>query len=98
MNESEKQLQSIVSRIERIEEEKRELSKDLAQLYAEAKGAGFDVKALRKIIAIRRMKTAERVEMQAVIDTYMHSLGMLADTPLGRAAIASERSKLEAVA
>lgn len=98
MTESQAQLQSIVNRIERIEEEKRGLSKDLAQLYAEAKGAGFDVKALRNIIALRRMKTAERVELQAVIDSYMHSLGMLADTPLGRAAIATERSKLEAVA
>jgi uncharacterized protein (UPF0335 family) len=98
MNESQAQLQSIVNRIERLEDEKKATARDIKEVYAEAEANGFDVKALRKIITLRRMKTAERVELQAVIDTYMHSLGMLADTPLGRAAIASERSKLEVVA
>jgi uncharacterized protein (UPF0335 family) len=82
------QLQSIIERIERLEEEKRALSADVADVYAEAKGAGFDVKAIRKIVTMRREDEAKRKEQEAILEVYMNALGMLSDTPLGRAAIA----------
>ena len=82
------QLRSIVERIERLEEEKREVADAIKEVYAEAKGNGFDTKAIRKIVALRRKDAQEREEEQAILDLYMSALGMLADTPLGRAAIA----------
>ncbi len=76
------QLRSIVSRIERLEEEKAALAADIREVYAEAKGNGFDAKALRRIIALRKQDESERRELEAVIDTYMGALGM---TPLEEA-------------
>lgn len=81
------QLKSVIERIERLEEEKQTFTDDIRDVYAEAKGNGFDVKALRAIIRIRKQDADKRKEMQAIIDTYMHALGMLSDTPLGQAAI-----------
>lgn len=81
------QLRSIVERIERLEEEKKGLSDDIREVYTEAKSNGFDVKALREIVRLRKMDTAERQEREALRDLYMQALGMLADTPLGRAAL-----------
>jgi uncharacterized protein (UPF0335 family) len=80
------QLKSIVERVERLEEEKKAIADDIAQVYAEGKGAGFDTKALRTIIRLRKLDPDERREQQQVLDTYLHALGMLADTPLGQAA------------
>ena len=71
------QLRSFVARIERLEEEKAALAADLREVYAEAKGNGFDVKALRAIIRMRKMDSDERKEQEAVLETYMHALGML---------------------
>jgi uncharacterized protein (UPF0335 family) len=71
------QLKSIVERIERLEEEKKATSDDIREVYAEAKGNGFDVKALRSIVRMRKMDTDERREQQEVLETYMHALGML---------------------
>jgi uncharacterized protein (UPF0335 family) len=71
------QLRAIVSRIERLEEEKAALAADLREVYAEAKGNGFDVKALRSIVRMRKLDTDERREQQEVLETYMHALGML---------------------
>lgn len=85
------QLKAIVERIERLEEEKKSLADEIRDVYAEAKGNGFDVKALRSIIRMRKQDTAERAEHQAIIDNYMSALGMLADTPLGQAAIKRAR-------
>lgn len=82
------QLKSIVERIERLEEEKATIATDIREVYAEAKSNGFDVKALRNVIRIRKEDQAKRAELQALVDTYMHALGMLAETPLGQAAIA----------
>ena len=69
-------LKSFVERIERLEEEKAALSGDIKEVYAEAKGNGFDTKALRKIVAIRRRDYAERKEEAAILDLYMQALGM----------------------
>lgn len=81
------QLKAFVERIERLEEEKKAIADDIRDVYAESKANGFDVKALRKIIAIRKQDADKRREHEAIVDTYMHALGMLADTPLGQAAI-----------
>jgi uncharacterized protein (UPF0335 family) len=80
-------LQSIVKRIERLNEEKDALAADIKEVYAEAKSDGFDVKTLRAVIRIRRQDAAERQEQEALLEFYMQALGMLADTPLGQAAI-----------
>jgi uncharacterized protein (UPF0335 family) len=84
------QITSIVERIERLEEEKKSIADDIRDVYAEAKGNGFDVKALREVIRIRKLDAQERAEREAILETYMAALGMLADTPLGQAAIARE--------
>ena len=72
------QLKAFVERVERLEEEKRALSDDIRDVYAEAKGNGFDVKALRTIVRLRKQDTAEREEQQAILDTYLQALGMAA--------------------
>lgn len=87
------QLKSIVERIEKLEDERSVLAADIKDVYAEAKGNGFDVKILRKVVAMRKQDADKRREEQAVIAIYMQELGMLADTPLGRAAIERELSK-----
>jgi uncharacterized protein (UPF0335 family) len=71
------QLKAIIERIERLEEEKKATSDDIRDVYAEAKGNGFDVKALRTIVRLRKLDTDERKEQEAVLETYMHALGML---------------------
>lgn len=81
------ELRQFIERIERLEEEKRSLGEDIKEVYAEAKGRGYDTKTIRKIVALRRKSEQERAEEAATLDLYMHALGMLADTPLGRAAI-----------
>ncbi len=70
------QLRTIVSRIERLEEEKAALSADLREVYAEAKGNGFDVKALRAVIRLRKVDETKRREEELILDTYLHALGM----------------------
>ena len=70
------QLRAIVARIERLEEEKAALSADLREVYAEAKGTGFDVKALRAVIRLRKQDENKRREEDAVLATYLHALGM----------------------
>jgi uncharacterized protein (UPF0335 family) len=71
------QLKAIVERIERLEEEKKATSDDIRDVYAEAKGTGFDPKALRSIVRMRKLDSDERREQQEVLETYMHALGML---------------------
>ncbi|MBW6400002.1 DUF2312 domain-containing protein [Roseomonas sp. HJA6] len=79
-------LQSLIQRIERLEEEKRALQEDIKEIYAEAKSAGFDPKVMRAMIKERRMAEADRQEWQALCDVYRAALGMLDGTPLGEAA------------
>jgi uncharacterized protein (UPF0335 family) len=71
------QLRSFVERIERLEEEKKGIAEDIRDVYAEAKGNGFDVKVLRKVIALRKKDANERQEEEAILDLYMHALGMV---------------------
>lgn len=70
------QLRSFVERVERLEEEKKTIAEDIKDVYAEAKGNGFDTKVLRKIIALRKLDTNERHEQEAILDLYMQELGM----------------------
>lgn len=72
------QLRAFVERIERMNEEAKAISGDIKEIYAEAKGNGFDVKALRQIIRIRAQDHAERMEMEAILELYMAALGMQA--------------------
>ena len=71
------QLRAFIERVERLEEEKKALSDDIRDVYAEAKGSGFDVKALRQIVKLRKQDIDERKEQEAILETYMHALGML---------------------
>jgi uncharacterized protein (UPF0335 family) len=71
------QLKAIVERIERLEEEKKAIADDIRDVYAEAKGNGFDVKALRTVVRLRKQDKNEREEQEAVLETYLHALGML---------------------
>ena len=71
------QLKAIIERIERLEEEKKTISDDIRDVYAEAKGNGFDVKALRTIVRLRKQDANERAEAETILETYMQALGML---------------------
>lgn len=84
------QLRAIVERIERLEDDKKAISGDIREVYAEARANGFDTKIIRKVIALRKKEAAAREEEAALIDTYMAALGMIADLPLGQAALARE--------
>lgn len=79
---AQQQLRQLVEKIERIEEEIAERKEDHKGVYAEAKGVGFDVKILRKIIARRKRSKSDLQEEDAIMATYMHALGM-AGTPMG---------------
>ena len=72
------QLKAFVERIERLEEEKKTISDDIRDVYAESKGNGFDVKALRAVIRLRKQDAQERQEHELILETYMNALGMLA--------------------
>jgi uncharacterized protein (UPF0335 family) len=71
------QLKSVIERVERLEEEKKTISDDIRDVYAEAKGNGFDVKALRTIVRMRKQDANERAEQETILETYMQTLGML---------------------
>lgn len=82
-------LRSFIERIERLEDEKTALGADIREVYAEAKGDGFDVKTMRQIVKLRKVNKNDRDEQEALLDLYKQALGMLADTPLGEAAVAA---------
>jgi uncharacterized protein (UPF0335 family) len=69
-------LRSFVERIERLEEEKAALTADIREVYAEAKGNGFDTKVMRQVIRLRKMETADRQEQEALLDLYKRAIGM----------------------
>lgn len=73
------QLKSIIERIERLEEEKRALGEDIKEVYAEAKGNGFDTKIIRQLIRERRMDQDDLDEQETLLDLYKRALGMLPD-------------------
>jgi uncharacterized protein (UPF0335 family) len=72
------QLKAFVERVERLEEEKKAIADDVRDVYAEAKANGFDVKALRTVVRLRKQDVNERKEQEAILETYLHALGMLA--------------------
>ena len=71
------QLKAYVERVERLEEEKKAIADDIRDVYGEAKGNGFDVKALRSVVRLRKQDVNERKEQEAILETYLHALGML---------------------
>ena len=71
------QLRAFIERIERLEEEKKTIADDIKDVYAEAKGTGFDTKALRTLIRLRKQDQAERDEAEAILDLYKAALGMV---------------------
>lgn len=70
-------LRAFIERVERLEEEKRTIADDIKEVFAEAKGNGFDVKVMRKIITMRRMDHDKRKEEETILDLYLNALGML---------------------
>jgi uncharacterized protein (UPF0335 family) len=85
------QLRSFVERIERLEEEKKEIADDIKDVYGEAKGNGFNVKVLRRLIALRKLDQNERQEQEAILDLYLNALGMNPDLPFGDEALPIQR-------
>lgn len=83
-------LRSIVERVERLEEEQASLAEDKKEVYAEAYASGFDTKTIRAVVKLRKKDAATRAEEGALLDLYLQALGMLADTPLGQAAVVRE--------
>lgn len=76
---TQKQLRQFVEQIERLEEEKKQLASDIRDKYLEAKAVGFDVKAMRQIVRLRKKSQTERQEEESILEVYMHALGMLVD-------------------
>ena len=79
-------LKSFVERIERLEEERRALGNDIKEVYAEAKGTGFDPKIMRQVIRLRRMDKDDLDEQESLLDVYKRALGMLPEEPASAAA------------
>src|SRR5262245_63687859 len=76
---AQKQLCQLIEQIERLEEEKKALSGDIRDKFAEAKGLGFDVKVMRKVLSLRKKTRTEREEEDTILSVYLHALGMLDD-------------------
>lgn len=73
------QLKSIIARLERLEETKASIAADIRDVFAEAKGNGFDVKAIRTILKMRKLDASEREEQETILDVYLNAMGMLPD-------------------
>lgn len=80
-------LKGFIERIERLEDERRSIGADLKEVYAEAKGNGFDTKIMRRLVRERRMDKDDLDEQETLIEVYRRALGMFVDTPLGEAAM-----------
>lgn len=87
------QLKSYVARIERLEEEKKAIAEDIKEVYAEAKAFGFDVKTLRKVIALRKKDANERAEEEALLDVYLAALDMLPEENIGENNVVAMKSQ-----
>jgi uncharacterized protein (UPF0335 family) len=87
---AQKQLRQLIEQIERLEEEKKALAGDIRDKFAEAKGLGFDVKVMRKVISLRKKTRTEREEEDSILSVYLHALGMLDEA-------SAQQSELEAV-
>jgi len=84
------QLRQLIEQVERLEEEKKALAGDIRDKYAEAKALGFDVKAMRKIVSLRKKSPADRQEEEAILATYLHALGMAEEMPERQVMAAAE--------
>ena len=84
------QLRQFVEQIERLEEEKKALSDDIRDKFAEAKAVGFDVKALRQVLRLRKKSKTDRQEEEAILEVYLHALGMLDGGPSESPMMAAE--------
>ncbi|MBA5724507.1 DUF2312 domain-containing protein [Candidatus Liberibacter sp.] len=80
-NVTQSQLRSFVERLERLEEERKNITESIRDVYGEAKSSGFDVKALRKIVALRKKDEQQWMEEEQILDVYLRALGMIKDTP-----------------
>jgi len=76
-NSTAQQLRSIIERIENLEEEKANMTADIREIYSEAKGDGFDARAIRAIVRLRKQDDSDRMEQEALLSTYMVALGMI---------------------
>src|SRR5215470_317048 len=74
---AQKQLRQLIEQVERLEEEKKALAGDIRDKFAEAKGLGFDVKVMRKVISLRKKTRTEREEEDSILTVYLHALGMV---------------------
>jgi uncharacterized protein (UPF0335 family) len=74
---SKDQLKAVIERIEHLEEEKKNIGDDIRDIYKEAGGNGYDVKALRTIVRMRKQDPNDRAEQETLLETYMHALGMI---------------------
>ena len=81
---AQEQLRQLVEQIERLEADKKALSDDVRDKYLEAKAVGFDVKALRTIVRMRKQSKTEREEQESILDVYLHAMGMLLDTGVAK--------------
>ncbi len=72
---SQGQLRAVIERVERLDQEKSEIAEQIKEVLAEAKGNGFDVKAIRKVVRLRKVDRAKRQEEEAILDLYMHAIG-----------------------
>ena len=70
-------LRAFIERIEKLEEERTAIGSDIRDVYSEAKGVGYDVKTMRKIVSLRKMDAADRDEQETLLDVYKHALGMV---------------------
>ena len=77
---AQKQLRQLVEQIERLEEEKKALAGDIRDKYLEAKAVGFDIKVMRQVVRLRKKSATERNEEDAMLEIYLHALGMLEET------------------
>ena len=80
-----KDLSSIIDRIERLEDEKKQIASDISDIYKETKGRGYDAAALKEIIKIRKEDPSKREARESMVDVYMRAINRWEETPLGRA-------------
>lgn len=88
------QLKGYISEIERWETEKKEIQDNIGEIYASAHDVGFDTKAIRHVVKVRKADRRKQEALENAVDVYKHALGMLADLPLGIAALAEQGKKL----
>jgi uncharacterized protein (UPF0335 family) len=81
-----KDLSSIIDRIERLEDEKKQIASDISDLYKETKGRGYDAAALKEIVKIRKEDPGKREARESMVDVYMRAINRWEDTPLGKSA------------